>query len=309
VTDADNRPPTRRYVFLDEAGNFDFTGNPRASRYLILTSVTLDDLTVGDRLLALRRELAWSHELVLHGFHAAEDRQAVRDEVFRLLAQHAFRIDATVAFKSGVDAHLRQDRRRLYKVMLYKHLQRIAPEVVADGEVLVACAALGTRRDQEAHMLDLADVLRSVTPERPVRQVMWSASSEPCLQIADYCCWAIQRKWERADVRSYDLIKDKIVLETPLFAGEGADSSGGTEACGRPAIRRVRRKRPLASCRWPIQSFQVYTVYRHLSALTGACWCFFVHDGMCRAWRKECYELLRYVTGLPAKRSPPADRS
>jgi hypothetical protein len=27
--------------------------------------------------------------------------------------------------------------------------------------------------------------------------------SDPCLQVADYCTWAIQRKWERGDERSH----------------------------------------------------------------------------------------------------------
>ena len=45
----------------------------------------------------------------------------------------------------------------------------------------------------------------------------WPSNSDPCLQIADYCTWAIQRKWEKNDSRSYDLIKDKIVSEYDIF--------------------------------------------------------------------------------------------
>jgi len=30
------------------------------------------------------------------------------------------------------------------------------------------------------------------------------------LQVADYCNWAIYRKWTNGDVRSYDIIKDAI---------------------------------------------------------------------------------------------------
>jgi hypothetical protein len=48
------------YVFADEAGNFDFSSNPGASRYFILTTVTLSgDCSLGDDLMRLRRELAW----------------------------------------------------------------------------------------------------------------------------------------------------------------------------------------------------------------------------------------------------------
>jgi len=47
-------------------------------------------------------------------------------------------------------------------------------------------------------------------------------AADPCLQIADYCAWAIQRKWERQDLRSYDLIRAKIRSEYDLWA-KGTD--------------------------------------------------------------------------------------
>ena len=37
-------------------------------------------------------------------------------------------------------------------------------------------------------------------------------------QIADYCGWAIGIKWERGELRSYDLIKHHIQSEFPIFA-------------------------------------------------------------------------------------------
>lgn len=39
---------------------------------------------------------------------------------------------------------------------------------------------------------------------------------EPCLVVADYCTWAIQRKWERNDARSQILLADKIASETKI---------------------------------------------------------------------------------------------
>jgi hypothetical protein len=71
-----------RYVFSDEAGNFDFSRQPGASRYFILGTATADDCQVGDRLLQLRRELGCRGQHLDRVFHATEDPQAVRDEVF-----------------------------------------------------------------------------------------------------------------------------------------------------------------------------------------------------------------------------------
>jgi hypothetical protein len=44
--------------------------------------------------------------------------------------------------------------------------------------------------------------------------------ADPCLQVADFCAWAIQRKWEskdKWDIRSFDLIKDRVTYEYDLF--------------------------------------------------------------------------------------------
>lgn len=57
--------------------------------------------------------------------------------------------------------------------------------------------------------------------QQTIRRNQWTtvfapAQTDPCLQIADYCTWAIQRKWEsvnQRDDRSYKLIKDKIDYE------------------------------------------------------------------------------------------------
>src|SRR5436190_13421074 len=85
-----------RYVFADEAGNFDFSTGSGATRYFILATTTMNDARVGTELLELRRDLAWRGIYLDRVFHATQDEQAVRDEVFRLLAQSDIRIDATI---------------------------------------------------------------------------------------------------------------------------------------------------------------------------------------------------------------------
>ncbi len=43
------------------------------------------------------------------------------------------------------------------------------------------------------------------------------SAKDPMLWAADYCAWAIQRKWESGDDRSYVLIENKIVTEFNLW--------------------------------------------------------------------------------------------
>jgi hypothetical protein len=207
-----------RYVFADEAGNFDFSKNPGASRYFVLCTVVMDDCSAGDRLLELRRQLGWKGLHLDSVFHATEDPQAVRDEVFDLLQAETLRIDATIMEKSKAQPHLRDDH-GMYKMAWFLHFKYVAPQAARrDDRMFVVAASLGTKKKRGVFHRAVDDVVLQVSPCRSHRVAFWPMESDPCLQIADYCTWAIQRKWERNDTHSYDLIKDKIHSEFDIWA-------------------------------------------------------------------------------------------
>ena len=210
-----------RYLFLDESGNLDFSS--KGSKHFTLTSVSVSSCQVGNDLIELRREMAWTEHELFDQFHATEDQQAVRNMVFDSICKHEFRIDVTILQKSKATEHLSTDPDRFYRLGIYAHLRYVIPQIATQEDaLLVVCASLGTRKQQANHLAHLRYVIRSVAPEGSrVRGVLWTAASEPCLQVADYCCWAVHRKWERRDTRSCDLIADRIESEFDLFGGEG----------------------------------------------------------------------------------------
>jgi hypothetical protein len=231
----------RRYVFADEAGNFDVS--PKGSRYFILTSVSMDDCAIAQDLLGLRRDLAWRGVRLRREFHATEDAQSVRNEVFRLLANHGFRIDATIVEKAKTLPGLRPDDGTFYVFVWYRHIKHVIRKLAKpQDELLVVAASAGTQMKQEAVSQAVEGAMRRFAPSAQARVAVWSAACEPCLQIADYCCWAIQRKWEGGDLRSYVLVREKIATEFDVFAI-------GTEwhyGVGRtwPATRAAARESP-----------------------------------------------------------------
>lgn len=210
----------RVYVFADEAGNFDFRRRHGASKFFILGTVTLQSVDMGARLMTLRRELAWQGLGLDSSFHASEDSQAVRDEVFKALVQERFRFDCTILEKRKTQLHL-QNEARFYKIAWYLHFKWIAPKILSPGdELLVVAASLGTKKRFKTMKLAVEDVVWQFAWARTVshRVAFWPAESDSCLQAVDYCTWAVQRKYERNDVRSYNLIQDKICSEFPAFA-------------------------------------------------------------------------------------------
>jgi hypothetical protein len=204
------------YVFADEAGNFDFSRGRGASRYFILCTTAASHCEIGDALLALRRDLGWRGLHLDRVFHATEDPQAVRDEVFTLLASMDCRIDATVLEKSKAQPHLR-DEAQLYKMAWYLHFKYLARHIASSDRLFVAASSLGTKKARGALHTAVDDVVRQLSPCRSHRVAFWPADSDPCLQVADYCTWAIQRKWERGDERSHGLIAPKIRSEFDVW--------------------------------------------------------------------------------------------
>jgi hypothetical protein len=203
------------YLFGDEAGNFDFSDGSGASRYFVLATVAMHDWQAGDRLQALRRRLAWRGVHLGAVLHASEDPQAVRDEVFGVLARCELRIDATIIAKRDVPPALR-DTHALYRYAWHEHLARIAGEIARPGDRLLAVASdLGTRKRRGAFHLAVDDAVRS-SARCPHRVAFWPNMSEPCLVVADYCTWAIQRRWEREDSRSHVLLASKIHSEAQV---------------------------------------------------------------------------------------------
>jgi hypothetical protein len=97
-------------------------------------------------------------------------------------------------------------------------MRHVMPQIAQPrDEVFVVGASLGTKKQRSTFHEAVRDVIVQVSPTVDYRVAYWTVAGEPCLQVADYCGWAIQRKWERQDLRSYTLIKDKLKTEYDLF--------------------------------------------------------------------------------------------
>lgn len=208
----------RKYLYADESGDFEFSSYHRASRYFILTTALIDDHSIESAVLNLRRELAWEGIKLPREFHATQDLQIIRDRVFDTLGQYDFRVDATIIEKRKVHPRWRDSEEDFYRFTCYYHMRYVAPRVaLSNDQLLVIAASIGLRRKLEDFRSAIEAVMKQTSPTQAMQVDAWPAAVDPCLQVADYCSWAIQRKWERGDLRSYNLIKDKIQSEYDLL--------------------------------------------------------------------------------------------
>lgn len=208
------------FLFADEAGDFAFKTGQNISKYYVVCTVTMSNCEIGEELMRLRRKLAWKNAPLRDFFHATSDKQEIRDEVFSVLANHKFEVQATIMEKRKAMPRIRPTEERFYQYGWHYHFQHSSEKYVTAADTLmITVASIGTKKKRINFEDAIRDVVNQKLPRNRWRVSFWPCQTDPCLQVADYCTWAIQRKWESGgkDARSYDLIRDRINYEYELF--------------------------------------------------------------------------------------------
>jgi hypothetical protein len=238
VTDKDHR-------FLDEAGDTTFFGKGRtlildqegASKAFILGMVkfrgNLEIYRNAVKDLELKiiqdpyfQDVPSIRKRVNKGgfhFHAKDDLPEIRMLFFKLIRGMECSLEAVVAQKippiferkhHGKDAEFYAD---LLSHLLKNKLQLKVPLVLN-----VAERGTSTRQRVLDDALDKAT--RRFQAQRPDREVsaqvrfnVQTPRTEPLLAVADYLCWAVQRVFERGDLRPYHFVQEQIALVVDLY--------------------------------------------------------------------------------------------
>ena len=207
------------YIFLDESGNFDFRAS--GTRYLVLTSVSMRR-----PFLVCRHLDDYKHDCIENGtniefFHCYNDRQPTRHAVFDLIATHLdnFRIRCVVVEKAKV-APTKQHASRLYQWMLGYLLRGALSTELRMGArkviVITDTIPVNKKRRTVEKSIQRAVAVNQL-PRLKYRILHHHSRSHFGLQVADYCCWAIFRKWERSDRTSYRHIRLAIDRESNVW--------------------------------------------------------------------------------------------
>jgi hypothetical protein len=217
----------RKYLFADESGNFDFRDHTKyqgATKHFAVGTILFEDdkdrRALEVDLLDLRRTMI-SNGLPIKGeFHATEDKQAVRDGVFKVLADHNFVVDVTIMEKAKSMPRLRTSEARFYQYAWYYHFKYFARQSFQpEDDLTVMTATLGTKAKQRDFRTAVEDVVTQCCDFRVKRRVVCHPSaSDLGLQAADYAVWAVMRDIEKGDDRSRRIIDDKIRSVYQLFS-------------------------------------------------------------------------------------------
>ena len=219
------------YLFIDESGNFDFS--PQGTRYFSLTGFITDDpITKRENLGSLRYRVL-SEGVDHEYFHATEDKQVVRDEVYSFLASlgDTYEVHSVIAQKNKTYPSLYKES---YKkggklitlttgIELYKKLCECLLKYVFTGKswrakkIIVVLSSLFVGDKKKVLLQTLKHFLKNEFSRVPFEIFLHQTCADLNCQLADYCCWAISVKYERREERPYEIIKKRIRNEFDYF--------------------------------------------------------------------------------------------
>ena len=187
------------YIYADETGDLDFSGNPDAAPYFGVGTATFagphgSALAEG---LELRCRLEAGGVRLPRGFHAVYDSHRTRAEVFPAIQRQAPRFDTTFLAKSAAYAHVRSySKTHVYKLAVYLHLKWVLTQMLTPlDDAFLILGSLQTAGKRDAVREAVADVCAQVGSIRgnAVVPCIWDAPSSWGIQVADYGLWAVQR--------------------------------------------------------------------------------------------------------------------
>lgn len=212
------------YLFIDESGNFDFSQG--GTKYFILTALsTTNPHSIGSPLLELRYQLLPNYSggraLEENGyFHAAEDAQSVRDFVFSAIIQNGkdMRVDAVIAQKNKANLRFHTQQLELYQMMGKALLKYTFKRAVWGNyaHVVLIFSSLFDKKKRGILKQTFKSLIKSLAA-KPYSSYFHDSKFDICNQAADYFGWAIYRKWESSDKRSYVLVRKLVNSEFSIF--------------------------------------------------------------------------------------------
>jgi hypothetical protein len=148
----------------------------------------------------------------LQSFHACEDQQAHRDAVVTALLKHAaWRYAAIVIEKRKVNPSIRDP------LDFYPKFASILLSFVFRGsvmnsahQVLVFTDTLPFAKHKKAVEIAIKKAANKELGGTPFHVFHHRRESNIWLQAADYCAWAVYRKWESSDERTYGQLVHRL---------------------------------------------------------------------------------------------------
>lgn len=209
------------YIFLDESGDlgFDFT-KKRTTKFFIVTVLFSESKRPIEKCVRLvHKGLRKKYKGIRSVLHASAEEPVTRQRLLEKLATKNCTLMTIYLNKEHVYTKLQNEKSVLYNYVTNILLDRIITKKlipITRRVYLIASKRETNKFLNENFSSYLRDQTRNVHKLHLHIEIKTPAE-EKALQAVDFASWAIFRRLEYGDDWYYNIIKDKIVEENPLF--------------------------------------------------------------------------------------------
>jgi hypothetical protein len=205
------------YVFVDESGNLDFS--PSGTNHFVLAAITaLAPIESSTSLQELKYSLLSRGQggEDFENFHASEDKQTIRNEVFKKIKQLT-NIKINFLYAEKRKTHPKYQNSSFYSLLgsaLVKYLLKVHKRSSHEKVIVVFDQAL-TRKERDSFLKAAKPALKEIGT--PYAIYFHRTMSDFNGQIADYCAWAKYVSLERGEGRPLSEIASLPQISFDIF--------------------------------------------------------------------------------------------
>ncbi|MDD2745275.1 MAG: DUF3800 domain-containing protein [Candidatus Gracilibacteria bacterium] len=214
------------YIFIDESGDFTFSGKSSKHFYLSGLAIRAFDSTIPGKLYDIRHDLLTDVDIYnnekkdLEYFHATEDIQITRDAVFNLIGTldpKFTSLYSVVTQKNKANPIFHDAPEKYFSKHVVWLMQGILySENISDfDEMRIFFDDMPVAKNKKAMFKNIKGQINDFFEEKGIRIPYYmyahQSKSHIYLQIADYMSWAINVHCERNESRPIEIIRKFIV--------------------------------------------------------------------------------------------------
>lgn len=209
------------YIFLDESGDLGFNFKKlKTSKYFVVAFLFVENKSSIEKIVKkTHAELKKKYKRRFGVLHSVKERPITRQRLLKRLNEKDCAIMTIYLNKRKVYTKLQDEKQVLYNYVTNILLDRIYSKRLVAGKDKITIVA--SRRETNRYLNEnFKTYLNNQAKNHhkvEVEAVIKTPFEEKSLQVVDFVSWAIFRKYEYGDDSYYNIIRNKIVEENPLF--------------------------------------------------------------------------------------------
>jgi len=212
------------YIFLDESGDlgFDFSKRKTSKHFVVTFLFVKDKEKKLIEKIVKKTFKSFTKKEIKHHFgslHAYKEKPKTRTRLLNFLNQRDISIITIYLKKDRVYTNLQDEKQVLYNYITNILLDRVFTKklIPFNRKIQLIASRRETNKFFNQNFKNYLENQVKNNHKINFEVKIKTPSQEKCLQVVDFACWAIFRKYEKGDDYYYNIFKQKIVEENPLF--------------------------------------------------------------------------------------------